>query len=267
MAPRIEAPAFAKSSSAPIPHRRLAPQSLRWRRRWTILPTLAAREISPGPAIPALYLLRSTSPAACTSRYAHPLPPRETPPGPTPRLWPSPAIRSRDLRFHPSAAADSPPSGTNHHNGQYLCRACAQLMPLSLSNPLLPGRFGPRFSGFWLRRGICACRGGNGPERQRSREIARIVRRGMNWFSFPRILVRSVGFPLRCGFIPKEALYQHASHSFWRLVLRSTLRIEEAISDARHLHYFCHIVDAHNVRPVQDARGNRGGSAPDSLFR
>ena len=52
-----------------------------------------------------------------------------------------------------------------------------------------------------------------------------------------------------------------------RLVLRSTFQIDNAISDARNLHHFFHVVHAHNVRPLQDARGNRCGRAPDAIFR
>ena len=52
-----------------------------------------------------------------------------------------------------------------------------------------------------------------------------------------------------------------------RLVLRSTFQIDNAISDARNLHHFFHVVHAHNVRPVQNACRNRCGGSPDALFR
>src|SRR5260370_37447071 len=51
------------------------------------------------------------------------------------------------------------------------------------------------------------------------------------------------------------------------LVLRPLLRVEKAICHARHLHHLRDIVDADDMRPVQNARGNRCGRAPDALFR
>src|SRR5438309_1693913 len=52
-----------------------------------------------------------------------------------------------------------------------------------------------------------------------------------------------------------------------RLVLESLFRIEKAIRDARDLHHFADVVNADDVRPIQDARGNGCCGTPDTLFR
>jgi len=52
-----------------------------------------------------------------------------------------------------------------------------------------------------------------------------------------------------------------------RSVLRSTFQIDNAISDACDLYHFLHVMYAHKVRPVQNARRNRCGGSPDALFR
>ena len=42
--------------------------------------------------------------------------------------------------------------------------------------------------------------------------------------------------------------------------------INQTISHARHVYHFGHVVNADNVRSVQDARGNRCGGPPNALF-
>lgn len=52
-----------------------------------------------------------------------------------------------------------------------------------------------------------------------------------------------------------------------RLVLGCSLGVENAIRDARHLCHFFDIVDADDMRAIQDARRDSGGRAPDTLLR
>jgi len=69
---------FAKSSSLPYPTSTTLASILPLAPLVTIPSPSAAREISPGPAIRASYLLRPTSPEACTSQCERPLLRRET---------------------------------------------------------------------------------------------------------------------------------------------------------------------------------------------
>src|SRR5712691_2473890 len=50
------------------------------------------------------------------------------------------------------------------------------------------------------------------------------------------------------------------------LVLRPLFRIKKAIRDARDLHHFGYVVHAHYMGSMYDARSNRCGGAPDTVF-
>src|SRR6266849_196863 len=52
-----------------------------------------------------------------------------------------------------------------------------------------------------------------------------------------------------------------------RLVPWRKLGIEYAIGRARHLRHLGDVVDADDVRAVEDARGHRCGRSPNTLFR
>src|SRR5438552_18411430 len=67
--------------------------------------------------------------------------------------------------------------------------------------------------------------------------------------------------------IQKNVLRASRGWNSPRLVVWPLFWIKEAIGDARDLHHFADVVNADDVRPIQDARGNCRGGAPDTLFR
>jgi hypothetical protein len=83
--------------------------------------------------------------------------------------------------------------------GKIFAAACAQLDASVTEQPAFPGAPCAGISGFGFPDGICARKHGNEPKRQRNKGVAKTARRGMNWFSFPKIFVRSVQFQLRSG--------------------------------------------------------------------
>src|SRR5260370_5140155 len=95
--------------------------------------------------------------------------------------------------------------------------------------------------------GVWACTGTIKAKRQRSREMRKIVRCGMSWFSFLKFL--SQALVPGCGADYTEGSFLIACFPLDapRLVLWSVFRMDQAIRDACDLHHFYYVVNTHKV--------------------
>src|SRR6266446_4872209 len=151
--------------------------------------------------------------------------------------------------------------------GRIFAAASAQDDASVAEQPVVPFVSCPGISVFCFVGGIWACTGTIEAKRRRSREMRKIVRCGMSWFSFLKSLSEALVPGCGAHYTEGSLLIACFPLDAPRLVLWSGVRIDKAIRDACDLHHFYYVVNTHKVGPLQDARSNCCSGAPDTIFR